>query len=48
MIEHLSEPRCIKDKQSRYLYMNRAAYLCTNTQLNFDVAGKFDHEFLAD
>ena len=25
--------------------MNRAAYLYTNTPLNFDVAGKYDHEF---
>ncbi len=48
MMEHLSEPRGIKDHLSRHLYMNRAAYLYTNTPLNFDVAGKYDHEFPAD
>lgn len=45
MMEHLSEPWGIKDQLSRHLYMNRAAYLYTNTPLNFDVAGKYDHEF---
>lgn len=48
MMEHLSEPWGIKDQLSRHLYMNRAAYLYTNTPLNFDVAGKYDHEFPAD
>lgn len=48
MIEHLSDPWGIKDQQSRNLYMNRTAYLYTNTPLNFDVPGKLDHEFPAD
>jgi hypothetical protein len=34
MMEHLSEPWGIKDLASRHLYMNRAAYLYTNTPLN--------------
>src|SRR6185437_11273574 len=48
MMEHLSEPWGIKDLASRHLYMNRAAYLYTNTPLNFDIAGKRDDEFPAD
>lgn len=48
MMEHLNEPWGIKDLSSRHLYMNKAAYLYTNTPLNFDIEGKFDDEFPAD
>ncbi|MFI8417147.1 helix-turn-helix transcriptional regulator [Serratia sp. NPDC078593] len=47
MIEHLSEPWGIKDQQSRHIYMNKAAYLYTNTPLDFNLEGKFDDEFPA-
>ncbi len=47
LLEHLNEPWGIKDLYSRHIYMNRAAYLYTNTPLDFDVAGKFDDEFPA-
>lgn len=48
MMEHLNEPWGIKDLSSRHIYMNKAAYLYTNTPLNFDIAGKLDAEFPAD
>ncbi|MEX0446638.1 helix-turn-helix transcriptional regulator [Xenorhabdus sp. SGI246] len=48
MMEHLSEPWGIKDLNSRHVYMNKAAYLYTNTPLQFDIEGKFDNEFPAD
>lgn len=47
MMEHLNEPWGIKDLSSRHIYMNKAAYLYTNTPLNFDIAGKLDAEFPA-
>lgn len=47
MMEHLSEPWGIKDRQSRHIYMNKAAYLYTNTPLDFDIEGKLDNEFPA-
>lgn len=47
MMEHLSEPWGIKDSESRHVYMNKAAYLYTNTPLNFDIEGKLDEEFPA-
>ncbi len=48
MMEHLSEPWGIKDRESRHIYMNKAALLYTNTPLNFDIVGKTDAEFPAD
>ncbi|MDC9598220.1 helix-turn-helix transcriptional regulator [Xenorhabdus anantnagensis] len=48
MMEHLSEPWGIKDLKSRHIYMNKAAYLYTNTPINFDIEGKFDNEFPVD
>ncbi|CDH03362.1 LuxR C-terminal-related transcriptional regulator [Xenorhabdus bovienii] len=48
MMEHLNEPWGIKDLYSRHVYMNKAAYLYTNTPIKFDIEGKFDHEFPAD
>lgn len=48
MMEHLSDPWGIKDLGSRHIYMNKAAYLYTNTPLSFDIAGKRDNEFPAD
>lgn len=48
MMEHLSEPWGIKDLSSRHIYMNKAAYLYTNTPLNFEVEGKLDDEFPAN
>ncbi|MHA7847297.1 helix-turn-helix transcriptional regulator [Serratia sp. D1N4] len=48
MMEHLNEPWGIKDLSSRHLYMNKAAYLYTNTPLNFDIEGRLDDEFPAD
>ncbi|HDM8434944.1 TPA: PAS domain-containing protein [Yersinia enterocolitica] len=45
MMEHLSEPWGIKDLNSRHIYMNKAAFLYTNTPLDFEVEGKMDHEF---
>ncbi|CDL79945.1 helix-turn-helix transcriptional regulator [Xenorhabdus cabanillasii] len=47
MMEHLSDPWGIKDLESRHIYMNKAAYLYTNTPKNFDVEGKLDCEFPA-
>lgn len=47
MMEHLHEPWGIKDLSSCHLYMNKAAYLYTNTPLSFDVEGRFDDEFPA-
>lgn len=47
MMEHLSEPWGIKDLHSRHIYMNQAAYLYTNTPLDFDIEGKRDDEFPA-
>ncbi|CCP05813.1 helix-turn-helix transcriptional regulator [Erwinia amylovora] len=47
MMEHLSEPWGIKDAGSRHLYMNKAAYLYTNTPQNFQIEGRFDGEFPA-
>ncbi|MDX5626498.1 MULTISPECIES: helix-turn-helix transcriptional regulator [unclassified Brenneria] len=47
MMEYLNEPWGIKDLESRHIYMNKAAYLYTNTPLNFDIEGKFDDEFPA-
>ena len=38
----------IKDRESRHIYMNKAALLYTNTPLNFDIVGKTDAEFPAD
>lgn len=48
MMEHLPEPWGIKDLSSRHLYMNKAAYLYTNTPPNFDIEGKLDDEFPTD
>ncbi|CDL82893.1 helix-turn-helix transcriptional regulator [Xenorhabdus szentirmaii] len=48
MMEHLSEPWGIKDLNSRHIYMNKAAFLYTNTPVKFDIDGKLDHEFPAD
>lgn len=48
MMEYLNEPWGIKDLSSRHIYMNKAAYLYTNTPLNFDISGKLDAEFPAD
>lgn len=47
MMEHLSEPWGIKDRQSRHIYMNKAAYLYTSTPFDFDIEGKMDSEFPA-
>ncbi|MDN0117963.1 LuxR C-terminal-related transcriptional regulator [Yersinia frederiksenii] len=47
MMEHLSEPWGIKDLNSRHIYMNKAAYLYTNTPLSFEIEGKMDDEFPA-
>lgn len=47
MMEHLNEPWGIKDRQSRHLYMNKAAYLYTHTPLSFTVEGAYDNEFPA-
>ncbi|AHG18503.1 LuxR family transcriptional regulator [Chania multitudinisentens RB-25] len=48
MMEHLNQPWGIKDLSSRHLYMNKAAYLYTNTPLSFDIEGKLDDEFPTD
>ncbi|MFC0225579.1 helix-turn-helix transcriptional regulator [Serratia aquatilis] len=48
MMEHLSEPWGIKDLASRHIYMNKAAYLYTNTPFSFDIKGKLDDEFPTD
>jgi len=48
MMEHLTEPWGIKDRESRHIYMNKAARLYTNTPVNFDIAGKMDAEFPAN
>ncbi|CAM3370959.1 LuxR-family transcriptional regulator [Xenorhabdus nematophila ATCC 19061] len=48
MMEHLSDPWGIKDSESRHIYMNKAAYLYTNTPEYFDIEGKFDYEFPTD
>ncbi|CNH33343.1 helix-turn-helix transcriptional regulator [Yersinia pekkanenii] len=48
MMEHLSEPWGIKDLNSRHIYMNKAAYLYTNTPLSFEIEGKLDDEFPAN
>lgn len=34
--------------KSRHIYMNKPAYLYTNTPTNFDVEGKLDCEFPTD
>ena len=47
MMEHLNEPWGIKDLDSRHLYMNKAAYLYTNTPASFTVEGAWDDEFPA-
>ncbi|MBJ7221994.1 MULTISPECIES: helix-turn-helix transcriptional regulator [unclassified Brenneria] len=47
MMEYLNEPWGIKDLESRHVYMNKAAYLYTNTPLDFDIEGKLDDEFPA-
>lgn len=46
MMEHLSEPWGIKDRQSRHIYMNKAAYLYTNTPLDFDMKVSWTMSFL--
>lgn len=46
-MEHLNEPWGIKDLDSRHIYMNKAAFLYTNTPPSFAVEGAFDHEFPA-
>ncbi|MCU5774746.1 helix-turn-helix transcriptional regulator [Erwiniaceae bacterium BAC15a-03b] len=48
MTEHLSEPWGIKDLESRHIYMNKAAFLYTNTPVDFAIEGKLDEEFPAD
>ncbi|CDG20438.1 LuxR-family transcriptional regulator [Xenorhabdus poinarii G6] len=48
MTEHLREPWGIKDLCSRHIYMNKAAYLYTNTPKHFEVEGKLDCEFPTD
>nr|WP_113869550.1 helix-turn-helix transcriptional regulator [Brenneria salicis]NMN92609.1 Response regulator containing a CheY-like receiver domain and an HTH DNA-binding domain [Brenneria salicis ATCC 15712 = DSM 30166]RBP57534.1 regulatory LuxR family protein [Brenneria salicis ATCC 15712 = DSM 30166]RLM28669.1 helix-turn-helix transcriptional regulator [Brenneria salicis ATCC 15712 = DSM 30166] len=47
MMEGLDEPWGIKDLESRHVYMNKAAYLYTNTPHRFDVEGRLDEEFPA-
>ncbi|QTF06997.1 helix-turn-helix transcriptional regulator [Brenneria izadpanahii] len=47
MMECLNEPWGIKDLESRHVYMNKAAYLYTNTPLHFSIEGRFDNEFPA-
>lgn len=47
MMEHLSEPWGIKDPASRHLYMNKAAYLYTNTPQKFNIEGQLDSDFPA-
>ncbi|WP_230320712.1 helix-turn-helix transcriptional regulator [Erwinia sorbitola] len=47
MMEHLSEPWGIKAPDSQHLYMNKAAYLYTNTPKNFDIEGRLDSDFPA-
>ena len=47
MMEHLNEPWGIKDLDSRHVYMNKAAYLYTNTPASFTVEGAWDDEFPA-
>ena len=47
MMEHLSEPWGIKDPESRHLYMNKAAYLYTNTPQKFNIEGQLDSDFPA-
>lgn len=47
MMEHLSEPWGIKAPDSEHLYMNKAAYLYTNTPKNFAIEGRFDSDFPA-
>ncbi|MEN5017938.1 LuxR C-terminal-related transcriptional regulator [Erwinia sp. Eh17-17] len=47
MMEHLSEPWGIKDPESRHLYMNKAAYLYTNTPAKFNIEGQLDSDFPA-
>ncbi len=46
-MERLSEPWGIKDLASRHLYMNKAAYLYTNTPVTFCVEGALDQDFPA-
>lgn len=45
MIEKLSDPWGIKDAESRHVYMNKAAYLYTNTPPSFKIEGRSDVEF---
>ncbi|MFP9230024.1 helix-turn-helix transcriptional regulator [Pectobacterium cacticida] len=47
MMACLNEPWGIKDLSSRHLYMNKAAYLYTNTPMHFDIEGRLDDEFPA-
>ncbi|MFC3394526.1 helix-turn-helix transcriptional regulator [Brenneria rubrifaciens] len=47
MMEYLNEPWGIKDLASRHIYMNKTAYLYTNTPARFDIEGRFDAEFPA-
>ncbi|MEH2919583.1 helix-turn-helix transcriptional regulator [Samsonia erythrinae] len=47
MMEGLNEPWGIKDLASRHVYMNKSAYLYTNTPRSFDIEGRFDDEFPA-
>ncbi|KGA35897.1 helix-turn-helix transcriptional regulator [Pectobacterium brasiliense] len=47
MMECLNEPWGIKDLSSRHVYMNKAAYLYTNTPMRFDIEGRLDDEFPA-
>ncbi|MEL7627443.1 LuxR C-terminal-related transcriptional regulator [Pectobacterium aroidearum] len=47
MMECLNEPWGIKDLSSHHVYMNKAAYLYTNTPMNFDIEGRLDDEFPA-
>ncbi|WP_315708312.1 helix-turn-helix transcriptional regulator [Brenneria uluponensis] len=48
LLEGLNEPWGIKDLESRHIYMNKAAYLYTNTPRHFDIEGRFDEEFPAE
>lgn len=47
MMEHLNEPWGIKDLDSRHIYMNKAAFLYTNTPSSFVIEGAYDRDFPA-
>ncbi|PVZ87408.1 helix-turn-helix transcriptional regulator [Serratia sp. S1B] len=48
MMGNLNNPWGIKDLSSRHIYMNKEAYLYTNTPFDFNIVEKFDGEFPAE